>query len=178
MKLTARELAMGGLFGALALVLPMLFHMVALAGPVFLPMYLPIAALAFLGSARVAAIVGLLAPMVSSLLTGMPPLSPPTAPLMSGELFALAAVSGVLYHRLRVHPVAALLIGNLVSRCVLALEVVLLGPLFGFRPPVAAFVIGGVVTGWPGLVLQLVVVPAVVQAVKRGEGAKVKNGDS
>jgi len=167
MKLTARELAMGGLFGALALVLPALFHIVALAGPVFLPMYLPVAALAFLGTTRVAAIVGALVPLISAALTGMPPISPPIALFMSGELLALSLVCGLSYHRLRLPVVVCILLGSAASRCVLAVEVAAVGPLFGFRPALWKYVVGGIITGWPGLLLQLVVIPAVVRAVGR-----------
>ncbi|MGQ9525211.1 MAG: ECF transporter S component [Armatimonadota bacterium] len=178
MKLTARELAMGGLFGALALALPALFHLVALAGPVFLPMYLPVAALAFLGTTRVAAIVGALVPLVSAGLTGMPPLSPPIALFMSGELLALSVTSGLSYHRLKLPVVVCLLVGSAASRCVLALEVAAIGPLFGFRPALWKYVVGGIVTGWPGLVLQLLVIPAFVRAVGRRPQEKEKHADS
>lgn len=158
---------MGGLFGALALALPALFHLVALAGPVFLPMYLPVAALAFLGTTRVAVIVGALAPLISSALTGMPPLSPPVALFMSGELLALSLVSGLCYHRLRLPAAVCLVLGSAASRCVLAAEVAAVGPLFGFTPPLWKYVVGGIVTGWPGLLIQLIVIPAVVRAVGR-----------
>ncbi|HEY3282224.1 MAG TPA: ECF transporter S component [Armatimonadota bacterium] len=166
MKLNAQELALGGLFGALALALPVLFHVVALAGPVFLPMVLPIAVLACLGTPRVAAMVGLMVPLLSAALTGMPPLVPPLAPLMGGELLVLGGTVGSLHHRLRVPVVPALLLGTAASRCALALELALLGPHIGFSPPLSTYVLGSLITAWPGLLLQLIVVPAVVRAAR------------
>ena len=48
-RLLPRELAYSGVFGAAALLLPVLFHLVRL-GAVFMPMYLPLVALAFFKS--------------------------------------------------------------------------------------------------------------------------------
>ena len=178
MSLTARELAMGGLFGALALALSALFHLVALAGPIFLPMYLPVVALAFVGSARVAALVGFLVPLVSGALTGMPPFAPPIAPLMSGELLVLAGVAGAVYHRFRIPAIVAILIGNLLSRAFLAMEVVVFGSLLRFHPPITPFILGSFVTGLPGLILQLVAIPALLRAVQPDMRKGIPHEDS
>jgi len=111
--------------------------------------------------------VGVLVPLISAALTGMPPISPPIALFMSGELLALSLVCGLSYHRLRLPVVVCILLGSAASRCVLAVEVAAVGPLFGFRPALWKYVVGGIITGWPGLLLQLVVIPAVVRAVGR-----------
>ena len=80
----SRELALGGLLGAAALLLPTVFHLVHL-GSLFMPMYAPLCLLAFLVSARIAASAALIVPLMSGLLTGMPPFYPPIAPVMSVE---------------------------------------------------------------------------------------------
>jgi hypothetical protein len=90
----ARDMVLGGLFGALGIVVPMLFHAVGL-GKVFLPMYLPILALGLMVSWEVALIVGCATPLLSAVLTGMPPLAPPIAALMATELACLAAVASL-----------------------------------------------------------------------------------
>jgi len=68
----SRDLARCGLFGAAALLLPVLFHLLHL-GHVFMPMYLPLVALAFFASPTPAAVTALLTPLLSGAVTGMPP---------------------------------------------------------------------------------------------------------
>ena len=95
---TARELAYCGVFGAAALLLPVVFHVVQL-GRMFLPMYLPLVALAFFVRPMPAATTGIAAPILSGALTGMPPFYPPIAVLMSIELGLTALVLSALHLR-------------------------------------------------------------------------------
>ncbi|HSQ74575.1 MAG TPA: hypothetical protein VLT13_03415, partial [Bacteroidota bacterium] len=74
-----RELAYGGLFGAAALVIPFFFHLLHL-GHLFMPMYIPLIALAFFVRPVVASLAGFIVPVLSGLTTGMPPFFPPVAP--------------------------------------------------------------------------------------------------
>ena len=76
-----RERAYCGLFGAAALLLPVLFHVLHV-GHVFMPMYLPLVALAFFVRPGAAAVTALLVPLLSGAVTGMPPFMPPVAPVM------------------------------------------------------------------------------------------------
>ena len=93
-----RELAFGGLFGAAAIALPALFHLVQL-GHVFMPMYIPLMTLPFFVGWRAAGTTALLVPWLSALVTGMPPLMPPVAPVMSAELAIMAGIVAVLRRR-------------------------------------------------------------------------------
>lgn len=160
-----RELACAGLFGAAALLLPFLFHLVHL-GSVFMPMYLPLVTLAFLVGPLPAAVTAGVTPLLSSAATGMPPFYPPVAPFMAVELAAMAAVIAAFRRRWpRASPVW-LLVPVLAGGRVLYVALV-----YGFARVVdlpARFVAGAsLVTGWPGLILILVVVPAVVGAAER-----------
>ena len=89
--LSARDLAYCGLFGAAALLFPTVFHLVRL-GHVFMPMYLPIIALAFFVPPLPAAVTALIVPILSGAVTGMPPFYPPTAVFMSLELAVMSAL--------------------------------------------------------------------------------------
>ncbi|MDI6828708.1 MAG: hypothetical protein QME62_09515, partial [Armatimonadota bacterium] len=89
---TARELAIAGLLGALGLLLPIAFHALGWGGRVFLPMHLPIMAAAFLISPGTAVSVAVVVPFLSAVLTGMPPLAPPVAVLMAIELAVKAGL--------------------------------------------------------------------------------------
>lgn len=89
--LSPRELAYSGLFGAAALLLPVLFHLVHL-GHVFMPMYLPLCALPFFVRPLPAAVTAALVPLLSGAATGMPPFYPPVAVFMSIELGVMAVL--------------------------------------------------------------------------------------
>ncbi len=152
-------LALAALVVALGVLLPIVFHTVGL-GPVFLPMFLPIAVGAFFLSPGVAAAVGLVTPLISSLTTGMPPWMPPVAPVLTLELVLFGALVSWLNRR-GLQPFVALALALIVDRLFLLLVVLFVAPLFGW--PKQAFSIGAVLSGLPGVVLILVVAPPLLR---------------
>jgi len=162
----ARDLALGGLFGALSVVLPIAFHALGPGvGPVFLPMYLPILALGLLVSWEVALIVGIAAPVLSSVLTGMPPLAPPIAPLMACELAALAAGAS-LARRVGLTVWPAAIIAILASRAAGACALLTIGHALGYNKGIVEYAFLSLAVSWPGMLLQLIVVPGVALALE------------
>ena len=79
-KPTTRDLILAALFVALGLLLPVMFHAIG-AGPVMLPMHIPVLLCGFICGWQYGAICGLIVPLLSSVITGMPPIFP-TAPAM------------------------------------------------------------------------------------------------
>lgn len=158
-----RDTACCGLFGSLALALPMLFHALGLAGAVFLPMFLPLALLAFLVRTRAAALTALVVPFASAVLTGMPLLWPPLAAVVALELVVQAAVIGVLRRR----PYLALLAALPLGRALHAGMIYALAQ--GFKLPAGVLAGASFLVGWPGVALMLAVVPPVVLAVRHGD---------
>lgn len=157
MKISARDLSLSGLFGALGIVVPIVFHAVGL-GPTFLPMHLPVLMCGLLVAEPAALTVGVLVPLMSSALTGMP--APvPTAPLMSLELAALAVTAGILRRRLRLPVVAAVAAAIIAARLVGVGERVVMAPWIGVDQAPVAYVIWSFAIGWPGIVIQLIAVP-------------------
>jgi hypothetical protein len=159
--LSARDLAYCGLFGAAALLLPFLFHLVHL-GHVFMPMYLPLVALAFFARPLPAAVTALITPLLSGAVTGMPPFFPPIAPSMALELTVMVGLIALVKHRWpRANEWAVLIPILLLGR------VIYLGLVYGFSlfiklPP--AFMAGlSLIGGWPGLILMAIVVPPVAR---------------
>jgi len=163
--LSPRELAYAGLFGAAALLLPVLFHLVRL-GHVFMPMYLPLCALAFFVRPAPAAATAALVPLLSAALTGMPPFYPPIAVFMAIELGVMAALIAAVVGRwpranewLVLIPV--LLLGRvLYVALVYAFARVIALPA-GFLAAVS------LLSGWPGLILMALVVPPVARVGRR-----------
>ncbi len=173
----ARDLSLGGLFIALGVVVPIIFHAVGGGnlGRIFLLMYLPVLACAMLVSPLVAFCVGLITPALSSLLTGMPPVLP-TMPMMMLELSLMGLAASLLRGTLKLNVFAAiaatLLFGRLmtglsVAAALLLLPREMLDAFPAFLKGPLPYVAVATVTAIPGLVILLVVVPAVVLAVEK-----------
>jgi niacin transporter len=157
------------LYLALAILLPIGFHAFGIAGRIFLPMHIPVLLAGFLVGPAAGVVVGLLAPGLSFLLTGMPPTY--AVPLMSLELPLYGLIAGLCYVRLRLNIYIALILAMIAGRVMFGLGLILLG-LFMKLPYTAAtyFSTGGaIVTGLPGIALQVVLVPIIVAGIRRAQ---------
>lgn len=163
--LPPRDLAFAGVFGAAALLLPVVFHVLQL-GKVFMPMYLPLVALAFFARPTTAATTAFVVPVISGLLTGMPPFHPPVAVLMAVELGLMGALVSIFVQRFpRTSPYLVLVPVLLLGRA-LHVGMVYVAALLMDLP--AGFVAGAsLLSGWPGVVLMIVVVPPLVMVYRR-----------
>lgn len=162
-----RERIFAALMGALAVALPQVFHLVGL-GATFLPMHLPILLAGFVARAGLAASVGLLAPLLSFLIVGMPPA--PLLPVMMVELAVLGGAAALLHRRLRL-PVWVALPGAIAARVGVSFALLsLLGDLL--RLPRFESAAAWLLTGTPGVLLQLVAVPLALRALQRRRAAR------
>jgi niacin transporter len=169
----------------MAVTLPMAFHQIGL-GAAFLPMHIPILLTGALGGPWAGFLAGALAPVISHLLTGMPPIAPPVAPLMTVELAAYGLASGLARRtllskrgpeaggtgRALIREYLWLIVALAAGRAALALAAIVLGPALGLRVPPFVYLKGAWLTGLPGLVIQLGIVPALVmrlRAIRRPE---------
>ena len=167
MNSQARFAAHAALFLALTVLLPLGFHAFGLAGRIFLPMHIPVLLAGFLAGPQCGLVVGLLAPGLSHLLTGMPPAY--AVPLMSLELPMYGLVAGITYRRLRLNVYLALLLAMIVGRLMFGLGLFVLGLIIDLPYTAAAFFAGGgaLWTGLPGIIVQIVLIPVIVAAVAR-----------
>ena len=173
----ARELILAGSAGALGLTLPLAVHFVG-SGPVLLPMHLPLAAAGFLVSLPLALWLVLLIPLLSSLLTGMPPLLP-TVPLMVAELGILCLAANLLHRRLRVHlllGVPLALAAGIAAGALATLALVAGAEAVGVDLPGRLAVAAKIVTALPGYGVQLLCLPLCILAVEGGRGEGVAAG--
>ncbi|MBN1465903.1 ECF transporter S component [candidate division KSB1 bacterium] len=163
MRRRTQQLTLSAMFMALAILFPMLFHAVGL-GSTFLPMFWPLATAAFLLRPPLALSVAILAPILSSLMTGMPPISPPILHVMIIELILLSGTISLLYQRTGLGTIWILLIGLFMSRLALFFIVMVLAPILGL--PGKIFSAGLIAQGLPGVIAMIVVVPVVVSRMK------------
>lgn len=154
-----REIVYAGLLIALGYVLPMIFHLFSMGGPAFLPMHLPILIAGLLLSPQSALLVGVITPILSSLLTGMPPIYP-MLPIMIFELATYGLVTALCFNKYNLGYYKSLIIAMVAGRIVAGLVVAVLALGFGLPMSPIPYIIGAIVTGLPGIAIQLVVVPA------------------
>lgn len=164
MKYRGYDLLLGGLFLALALVFPFIFHVTGL-GSSFLPMFYPIIMAGFLISFPVAAFVGIISPLVSALISGMPPFFPPVAFIMMVEGFILAGIPAILYQRYKVNVWITLILTIFVDRITLFGLVFVASKLLQLPEDFLGLVL--VVQGVPGIVVILIVVPVLIKNLQK-----------
>ena len=169
-KQSTRKLVFAALFLALGLVLPFLTAQIPQVGSMLLPLHLPALICGFVCGWPWGLLVGFVLPIARSLLFGMPPLVP-TALAMAFEMAGYGAVAGLLYQRLRPgrgRVYVALIGAMLAGRAVWGLASWLIYALLTqSRFALAAFWMGGFVNAWPGMALQVVLVPLIVMALER-----------
>lgn len=164
-----KRLVYAGLFVAFGLLLPMLFHALGMGGTVFLPMHIPVLLAGLALGPALGSAVGLLTPLLSFVLTGMPPVAPPILPMMMVELAVYGLVAGWLMGRNARRawaPWAAMLAAMAAGRVALGLAAAGAVHLAGFQADPVDYVLGSVVAGFPGVLLQLVLVPALYRLLK------------
>jgi len=162
----ARELALAGMLGALGLLLPIGFHMLGWGGKVFLPMHLPVLVAGFLLSPGTAAAVAVVTPLLSSVLTGMPPLAPPVALLMVIELAVKATAASVLYRRWRLPMWFVLPLVLVLDLVVLAAAAAVAADFFVIAAAPTTYVLATAALSWPGMLLQLIALPLAVKTIE------------
>ena len=168
MKLTyVKKLVFTAVCSALCLVLPMAFHTIPNAGSIFLPMHIPVLLCGLICGWPYGTVCGLIGPFLSSVITAMPPAA--MLPSMMVECAVYGFASGLLMKYVRTgKPVTDLYI-SLISAMAAGRIAAGFAKAWIFTPGVSPFawVTTSLVTGIPGIVLQLVLMPLVVTALTR-----------
>lgn len=164
-----KKLIYSALCLALCMVLPLLTGQIPEIGKQLSPMHIPVLLCGFLCGWPWGLLVGAVAPIMRSLLFGMPALYP-DAVCMTFELMTYGAVAGILYKVLPRRPwsvfvalIAAMIAGRLVWG---AAKWLLLG-LGGTPFTLELFLSGAVIKAVPAIVLQLVLIPPLVLLLNR-----------
>ena len=175
MKTSTRKLTLSALFLALGLVLPLITGQIPQIGKMLPPMHIPVLLCGLACGWPYGLVCGLLGPVLSGVLTGMP--SPAVLPGMMVECGVYGLVSGLmmqavhtkkLYADLYISQITAMLLGRILSGVCKALI---------FAPAtftVAAWATTSFVTGLPGIVIQLVLLPTLVVALTKARLLRVR----
>ena len=161
------HLVLSALFLALAYILPFLTGNIPQVGSMLLPMHIPVLLCGLVCGWQYGLLCGILGPLASSILTGMPPAA--ILPGMMVECGMYGCVGGLMMERIRTGSLygdlylclpVAMLAGRVISGIVKAL---ILTPGLSFT----AWATASFVTALPGISIQLILLPTLVVALTR-----------
>lgn len=164
-----KKLTVSAVCMTLCLLLPFLTGQLQQIGNMFCPMHLPVLICGLLCGPAWGAGVGLIAPLLRYLLFSAPSIFP-IGLAMAAELAVYGLVTGLVYPRTRgdLRGIYLALGSAMVSgRLVWGAVRYALAGLSGSQFPMAAFLSGALFTAWPGILLQLILIPPVIRALQR-----------
>ena len=177
MRKTTKNMTLAAMFMALGLVLPFLTGQIPQIGNMLLPMHIPVFLCGLICGWQYGAAIGFVLPLLRYALFGMPVLFP-TGIAMSFELMTYGFIAGFLYSRSRWQCVIALyrslIAAMLVGRAVWGIvEIILLG-ISGDGFTSQMFMAGAFLNAIPGIIIQLILIPAVMVALNQTGLVKFK----
>lgn len=149
---------------ALGVVLPIAFHSIQNAGSIFLPMHIPVLFCGLLCGPWYGLACGILAPVLSSTLTGMPPAA--ILPSMVVELAVYGLVAGLL-KKVTKNNIVSLIGAMLCGRVVAGLAKAFIFNAGSYT--MKAWVTSSFVTALPGIVIQIVLIPLIMAALEKAK---------
>ncbi len=167
--LRVRKLTYAALYLTIALVLPFITGQIPEIGAMLCPMHIPVLLCGFLCGWPWGMAVGFIAPLLRSVLFGMPAMFP-SGVAMAFELLVYGGMAGFLYcvlPRKKWAIYAVLLIAMIAGRLVWGLVRVILAGLSGSQFTVALFLAGAITNAIPGIILHIILIPIIVIAMER-----------
>jgi riboflavin transporter FmnP len=167
--LQVRKMTYAALCLAIAMVLPFITGQIPEIGSMLCPMHIPALLCGFICGWPWGLAVGFVAPLLRSVLFGFPPMFP-GAVAMAFELAVYGGMAGFLWKKLprkRGVTYAVLLISMIAGRIVWGVVRVVLAGLSGSTFTWALFLAGAVTNAIPGIILQIVLIPVLVNVMER-----------
>lgn len=169
--LKSNKLTLSAAFLAVGLILPFFTGQVPQIGNMLLPMHLPVFLCGLVCGRRYGLLVGFILPLLRSMVFGMPVLYP-MAVAMAFELGAYGFVSGQVYFERGKYSIAsvyvAMLTAMVAGRVIWAWAMLLLVGMDNFT--LQMFLAGAVFNAIPGIILQLILIPAIMAGLQRAKG--------
>ena len=167
-----KKLTLAAMFFAIGLILPLFIAQISAVGQMLLPMHIPVLLCGLIAGWEYGLIVGFFLPLVRSILFGMPAMFP-NAVSMAFELATYGLVIGWLYGHAKWQCVkslyrcmiSAMLAGRLVWGVVRIVLLGVSGVPFGWQ----LFLAGAFFNAIPGIILQLVMIPALMVSLNRAK---------
>jgi len=175
MRKQTKKLVLSALFVAIGIVLPFITMQIPRIGNMLLPMHIPVLLCGFICGAPYGFGVGLIIPLLRSVLVGMPVMLP-GAVTMAPELAIYGLVTGLLYKKLKkvkigilISLICAMILGRIGWGLVSIGVFSLLGNSFTWK----LFITNGFVNAIPGIIIQLILIPLLVKSLESKKDAYV-----
>lgn len=168
-KSTTLTLIQAAMFLAIAFILPFFTGQIPQFGSMLCPMHFPVLLCGFICGWPWGLITGFCAPLLRSLILGMPPLFP-KAVCMAFELAAYGAVAGIFHKILPAKKwsvYVSLLLAMLTGRIVYGLSMFICMHATGHSFGIALFLAEAFTNALPGIILQLILIPVIVMLEER-----------
>ncbi len=166
-----KKLTLSALFIALGILLPFVTGQIPSFGNLLLPMHIPALLCGFVCGNPYGLLVGGIIPILRSLLLGRPAMMP-TALAMAVELATYGAVSGLLYARFKNKKAGiylSLIPAMLAGRITWGITSLILYRIMGNPFTWKYFVAESFINATPGILVQIILIPAIMYAVKRAK---------
>lgn len=170
MKSLTKTMILPAMFIAIGLILPFFTGQIPQIGQMLLPMHIPVLLCGFICGWPSGAVVGFITPLLRSVLFGVPAFYP-MATGMAFELMTYGLVAGLLYGMSKWKCLLALyrslVIAMLAGRAVWGVVQTIQLGVFGSGFTVQMFLAGAFINAIPGILAQLILIPAVMLALGR-----------
>ena len=165
-----KKLTLTAMFLSLGIVLPMIFGQVSQIGSMLLPMHIPVFLCAFICGWEYSVPMSFILPLLRTVLFSRPKMYP-DAIAIAFELAVYALVAGIIFgvfskkdlKAVYVSMLSAMILGRVVR---ILVQMALLG-VKGEIFTLGAVFSSVVITGIPGIILQLIAVPLILFILKR-----------
>lgn len=166
----AKNMVLAAMFLGIGMVLPFITGQVQRFGNMLLPMHIPVLLCGLICGWQYGLLVGFILPLMRSAIFSMPVMFP-DAVSMAFELATYGVTVGLLYSRSRWQCIKALykcmIIAMLAGRIVWGVAQTALLGIGKFT--LHAFLAGAFINAVPGIILQLIIIPAIMVALNRAK---------
>lgn len=155
-----RKIVLTGLFIAMGILLPIIIHIVPDGGKILLPMHIPIILCGLCIGAKYGLVCGLITPFLSSVFTGMP--NAAMLPGMMCELALYGLICGILMSKIKLRFLLLRIYGAIIPAMIcgrIASGIINTFILGNGSQTLWAYLTTSVLTGAPGIILQLTLIP-------------------
>ncbi len=165
-----KNLTLSAMMLAIGLLLPFLTGQIPQIGSMLSPMHFPVLLCGLICGWKYGALVGFILPPLRYVLFGIPPIFPVGVTMMF-EMAVYGMIVGLLYGRSKWQCIKALyrslIVAMIAGRVVWGIVRVILSGAAGAAFTWQMFLSGALLTAIPGIILQLLLIPAIMVALDR-----------
>ena len=171
-----KKICMSAMCLALAVILPIAFHAIPNSAVIFSPLHIPVLLCGLICGYKFGLLVGLCAPILSMLISGMPTAA--NLPSMIVECLIYGSLPYlylkiVKFKHLYINIYVGLIISILIGRCFGGLVSVLM--YINGTYSIGIWATSYFVKGRPGIIIQIVLIPNVVFLLEKSKLIKIEN---